>query len=189
MIDDWTGVKRRNQTLMELARNFPSRRFAGKGWPPELLTEFKPVTQAADAAACYQSAMFNVELGNKQAFTGSAIRGYEIMAVGGILACRGRPDFDPGGVWADRAYVSFSSARELAEMRDQLRAQPTRLQALRETARRYVSTHHTWPLRMKTLLAGLATEHHDRPAVFEGHTENNRGCSGPQIKRVACVES
>jgi len=150
------GLRRRTMPLEELSPMFQAHFFAGENWPAFFDAEATMMFQPAELAALYQTTMFSLDLGNGQAFTGTAMRSYEIMACGGILSLRHLPDFDPAGELRDKVYITYASAKDLAIQREHYANNPRRLAEIRAAAREFAASRHSWLHRFPVIIEALS---------------------------------
>ena len=149
------GHRRRTATIESLSPAFPRRLFVGDHWPSDMRAETGKTFQPTELAAIYQTAAFSLELGNGQAYSGTALRSYEIMACGGVLTTNQRPDFDPDGSLRDSVYITFSSASELAILKEHYANNQRSLAEIRSNARDYAAAKHSWACRLPRILEKL----------------------------------
>lgn len=168
--DRLTGYLRRCAALDALQQNNIRCLFVGRNYPPPWQVHEPPITTVHDLAACYQAATLNLDPGNGQSFTGTALRAYEIMAAGGVLACRAHPDFDPDGHLHGVAYLGYSSIEELLQWCKETALNSPRVKSLRENARQYAAAQHDWQHRLAALAQQVA-----HPAAAPTQPEKTRG--------------
>lgn len=154
-MNGFTGFKRRTEKLEELNGFFDSKFFCGDNWPDEFGASKDKIYQPLHLVSLYRSALFSLDLGNGQSFSGTTMRCYEIMSSGGVLAISNFPDFDPEGKLNGTAYIKYSSAEELCEKKEFFRNHPENAAAIRNNAREYVLSAHTWPHRLSGILQAL----------------------------------
>lgn len=138
-----------------LQARVPACFFAGTGWPNRFKAESTPFYQPAHLVALYRRAAFNLDLGNGQGFTGGTMRAYEIMAAGGVLLCRSRPEFDPTGEHDGKVYLSYAAPSDILRILETCRNNRFLLQNLRDNARQFVLGRHTWAHRLNDLLGNV----------------------------------
>ena len=155
-IESHVGWQRRCEPLLHLHPYLRSTRFGGKGFPSVFNAQTFPITLSTDIAACYQRARLNLDLGNKQSFSGTAIRCYDVMSSGAVLLCRAHPDFDPTGQFRNQAYLAFDSNEDLIEMCRQFAADDGTLRMIAANAREFVVSGHTWTHRLVEMLRQLS---------------------------------
>jgi len=142
----------RSNVLNSLNELFPSRFFAGDGFPDS----FKPINEKlfipSWLSACYRSSVLAVDLANWQSYTGTNMRVYDILAAGAILASNRRPDFDRDGSLDGKVYFHFEKAEELPPLVEKLKRNPELRKSIGENARNFVLGGHTWVHRLPAIM-------------------------------------
>lgn len=167
----WTGYLRRFLCLEYVRQNFTSRLFVGKNWPEEYGARARRVLDPGKIGDCYRRSFISLDPGTAQSFTGTSLRSYEIMASGGLLACRKYPDFDPYGELDGHVYVGFADQDELLEKYREYAQLPRRVRSIRQNAREYAQKHHSWTSRLSSLIS----------EAKQGKTPANTGLRGSQV--------
>ena len=157
LVSQVLGINRRVKTLDYIEAHLKHTFYAGEGWPDHLVMH-RPFFQPAHLVQRYRSSMLNVEIPSGEAYTGTAMRAYEIMSAGALLLCPAHPDFDPLGKMAHQAYVPYSSLEDMIEQWKIYGARADRREAMGLVAREYVLKNHTWRQRLQDILTALVEE-------------------------------
>jgi hypothetical protein len=147
-----TGILLRNHILNDIAISNLSYRFIGFNFPDTMEVSTDTIYSPVDLVACFHASTVVLDLGNTQSFSGTAMRCYEVMAAGAVLACNRALDFDPTGRYDGELYFRFRTVEELSEIVKRLNSSPDLKTRIGMNARQFIIENHTWNHRLLSII-------------------------------------